>query len=75
LRDAERDDLSVCDSAGGVPALLRQEIIGCAINGDAESVEVGVHVASGSTMPLDTADFGLSAQKPLNTAPAVESTI
>jgi hypothetical protein len=44
-------------------------------NGDEKSVEVGEHAASRSTVPLDTADFGLFSPKPLNTAPAVESLI
>ncbi|MDQ6750067.1 MAG: hypothetical protein M3Z33_04860 [Actinomycetota bacterium] len=75
LSDAKRDDLRVCDPATGVAPALRQEIVGRAINGSAESVEVGVHVASWSTVPMDTADFGLSAENPLITAFAVESTI
>jgi hypothetical protein len=85
LRHTQRDDLGVCDPTTGVLSLLRQEIVRrritasvkprmAQINGDAESVEVGVRVASWSTMPLDTADFGLSAYKSsTNTAPAVES--
>jgi hypothetical protein len=47
-----------------------------AINGDAESVEVGVHrglLADDGV--FGTADFGLSAQNPTNTALAVESII
>jgi hypothetical protein len=75
LRDAERDDLRVCDPSTSVPPPLRQEIVRRAINGDEKSVEVGVHVASWSTMPLVTADFGLFPQKPSNTATAVESII
>jgi hypothetical protein len=75
LRDTERDDLSVCDPSTSVPPPLGQEIVRRAINGDEKSVEVGVHVASWSTMPLDTADFGLFSQNPSNTATAVESII
>ena len=75
LRDAKRDDLRVCDPAAGVPRPLRQEIVGRAINRSEKSVEVGVHVASWSTVPMDTADFGLFPPKPLNTATAVESLI
>jgi len=75
LRDAQRDDLRVCDPSTSVPPPLRQEIVRRAINGDEKSVEVGVHVASRSTMLLDTADFGLFSKNPSNTATAVESTI
>ena len=42
LGDAERDDLGVRDPSAGVDRLLRQQVVGCAINGGAESVEVGV---------------------------------
>ena len=75
LRDAERDDLRVCDSSPGVPRPLGQEIVRRAVNGGAESVEVGVHRGLQVDGVLDTADFGLSAQNPPNTAPTVESTI
>jgi hypothetical protein len=75
LRDAERDDLRVCDALPGVPRLLRQEIVSRAVNDGTESVEVGVHRGLQVDGALDTADFGLSAQNPSNTAQAVESTI
>jgi len=76
LGNAKRDDLRVCDDPTGVPWRFRQEIVCSAENGDAESVEVGVHrgllVDDGD---FSTADFGLSAQNPSNTAIAVESLI
>ena len=75
LRDAERDDFGVSDPATGVSSLLRQEIVCCAINGDAESVEVGEHRGLQVDGGLVTADFGLSASNPLNAALAVESLI
>jgi hypothetical protein len=54
---------------------LRKEIVGCAINGGAESVEVGVQRGLLVDGVVNTADFGLSAPNPLITAFAVESTI
>jgi hypothetical protein len=75
LRHAQRDDLRVCDASPGVRRLLGQEIVRRAINDGAESVEVGVHRGLQVDGALDTADFGLSAPKPSNTAHAVESTI
>jgi hypothetical protein len=75
LGDAEGDDLRVCDPAAGVSWLARQEIVRRAINGDAESVEVGVHRGLQVDGDLITADFGLSASNPSITAIAVESTI
>jgi len=75
LRDTERNQLRVCDPPASVSRLLRQEIVRRAINGNAESVEVGVHRGLQVDGVLDTADFGLSAKNPPNTATAVESTI
>jgi hypothetical protein len=75
LGHAQRDDLRVCDPSAGVSWLLRQEIVSRAINGDAESVEVGVHRGLLVDGVLDTADFGLSAETPSNAASAVESII
>jgi hypothetical protein len=75
LRHAKRDDLRVCDPSTSVPPPLGQEIVRRAINGNEKSVEVGVHVASWSTVLLDTADFGLFSTNPSNTATTVESTI
>jgi hypothetical protein len=76
LGDTERDDLRVCDHPTSVPWPFRKEIVSRAINGGAESVEVDVHrgllVDDGD---FSTADFGLSAQNPSNTAIAVESLI
>ena len=45
------------------------------LNDGAESVEVGVQRGLLVDGVFDTADFGLSARNPLNTALAVESTI
>src|SRR5437588_2790605 len=75
LGDAQRDDLRVCDPTPRVPWLLRQEIVRRAINDGAESVEVGVHRGLLVDGVLDTADFGLSAKNPSNTAPTVDSLI
>ena len=75
LGDTQRDDLCVCDHPTGVPWRFRQEIVSRAIHGDAESVEVGVHRGLLVDGDFSTADFGLSAQNPSNTAIAVESTI
>ena len=52
-----------------------RKIVRRAVNGDAESVEVGVHRGLLVDGDFGTADFGLSAQNPSNTAIAVESTI
>jgi len=75
LGNAERDDLRVCDATAGVSWLLRQEIVRRAINGDAESVEVGEQRGLLVDGVLGTADFGLSATNPSNTTNAVESII
>ncbi len=75
LGDAEHDDLGVRDPAPRVAGALRKEIVGCAINGGAESVEVGVQRGLLVDGVVNTADFGLSAPNPLITAFAVESTI
>ena len=72
---AERDDLRVGDHATGVCGGLWQEIVRCAINGNAESVEVGVHRGLQVDGVVRTADFGLSVQNPFATAIAVESII
>ena len=53
----------------------RQEIVGCAINDRAESVEVGVHRGLLVDGVVSTADFGLSVENPFATAIAVESII
>ena len=75
LSNAKRDDLRICDHPTGVPWRFRQEIVRRAINGDAESVEVGVHRGLLVDGDFSTADFGLSAQNPSTTVTAVESTI
>jgi hypothetical protein len=87
LGDTEGCDLGVGDPATGVSGLLRQEIVRRAINGSAESVEVGVHRGLSVDGCFSTADFGLSALKSSTATPeavprnrladtnAVESTI
>jgi hypothetical protein len=75
LRYTKRDDLRVCDQTTRVCRRFRQEIVCRAINSDAESVEVGVHRGLQVDGVISTADFGLSAQNPSNTALAVESLI
>ena len=75
LRHTKRDDLRVGDHTTRVPWRFRQEIVRRAINGDAESVEVGVHRGLQVDGVISTADFGLSAQNPSDTALAVESLI
>ncbi len=75
LRHTKRDDLRVCDQTTRVSWRFRQEIVRRAINGDAESVEVGVHRGLLVDEVISTADFGLSAKNPSNTATAVESII
>jgi len=75
LGDTERDHPGVRGAAAGVACGSGQEIARRALDGGAESVEVGAHVASWSRVPLDTADFGLSALCPSITALAVESTV
>ena len=75
LGDAERDDLGIGDPAPRVAGSLGKEIVGCAIDGGAESVEVGVQRGLLVDGVVNTADFGLSAPNPLITAFAVESTI
>src|SRR5574340_1112164 len=76
LGDRERDHLRVCHPSPRVSWPLGQEIVSRAEHGDAESVEVGVHRGLLVDGAFGTADFDLSARKPpINTAPAVESTI
>jgi hypothetical protein len=75
LGDAESCHLGVGDPATAISGLLGQEIVRRAINGSAESVEVGVHRGLQVDGDLSTADFGLSASNPSITALAVESTI
>jgi hypothetical protein len=75
LCDTERDELRVGNHPTRVCGGFWQEIVRCAINGDAEQVEVGVHGGLLVDGVLDTADFGLSVQNPFATAIAVESII
>jgi len=64
LGDAERRHLGVGDPPPGVAGLLGQEIVRRAINGGAESVEVGVHRGLSVDGCFSTVDFGLSASNP-----------
>jgi len=75
LGDTQRDDFRVGDHTARICGEFWQEIIRCAINGNAEQVEVGVHRGLRVGDALSTADFGLSAQNPFTTAIAVESLI
>ena len=68
LRDAELDDLRVCDAMRGVVLPLRQEIVSRDENGREQQVEVGVHRGlQGRRCVLSTADFDPAAPKPSNT--------
>jgi hypothetical protein len=64
LGHRERDDLRVGGTAAGIPALLWQKIIGCAINDGAEGVQVGVHRSLQADDVVNTVDFGPSASYP-----------
>jgi len=77
LRDAQRDDLRVCDSSGGVRLSVWQEIVGGAEHRREQQVEVGVHRGPHrSAMRLRTADFDPAApNSSTNTGQPVESTI
>jgi hypothetical protein len=75
LGDTQAHDLRIGQLTPSVATGSRQEIVGCAINGNAESVEVGVHRGLQVDGVLDTADFGLSVLNPFTTAIAVESII
>jgi hypothetical protein len=75
LGDAEGDHLGVCDLPAGVGRAAGQEIIGRAINRDAEGVEVGVHRGLSADGVLGTVDFDPSASNPGSTAMSVESLI
>jgi hypothetical protein len=75
LGDAERDHLGIGDPPAGVASGDWQEIVGCAIDDSAESVEVGVHRGLRADGDLGTVGFGLSALLSLDTANLVESII
>jgi len=75
LRDTEGDHLRVGEHSACVARRLGKEIVRRAINRGAEKVEVGVHRGLLVDGVLSTADFGLSASNPSNTATAVESLI
>ena len=75
LGDAEGDDLGVGDAPASIGPRLWQEIVGCAINDRAESVEVGVHRGLQADGDLGTVGFGLSALLSLDGANLVESII
>jgi hypothetical protein len=75
LGDTERDDLGVGRMPADVGLCFWQEIIGCAINEGAVSVEVGVHRALLADGDGGTVCFGLSASNPFFSAMFVESLI
>ena len=75
LGHAEGDDLGVGDAPASIGPRLWQEIVGCAINDRAESVEVGVHRGLQADGDLGTVGFGLSALLSLDRADLVESVI
>jgi hypothetical protein len=62
-------------NGAGAVAFECEEVVAGPVNDGAESVEVGVHRGLQVDGALDTADFGLSAHHPSNTAQAVESII
>jgi hypothetical protein len=74
-RDAERDELGVRDPTTGVGPCFWQEVVGCAINHGAESVEVGVHRGLQADGVHDTVGFGFSALLSLPMGEFVESII
>ena len=75
LGHAEGDHFGVAEPPAGVASRFWQEIVGCAINDRAESVEVGVHRGLQADGDLGTVGFGLSALLSLDTADLVESII
>jgi len=75
LGDAEGDHLGIGDPPPRVARWSGQKVVARAINGGAESVEVGVQRGLLVDGAVNTADFGLSALCPPFTALAVESTI
>jgi hypothetical protein len=76
LGDAERDQFGVRDLAPGVASRLWQQVVGCATNHGAESVEVGVHRGlRADDGVLGTVGFGLSALLSLDRLSLVESII
>jgi hypothetical protein len=75
LGDAEGDHFGVGDPPAGILPRFWQEIVGCAINDGAESIEVGVHRGLRADGDLGTVGFGLSALRSLDTADLVESII
>jgi hypothetical protein len=75
LSHGEGDDLGVGRTPTGVPSLLWQKVVGCAINDGAEGVEVGVHRGLLVDGVSDTADFGPSASHPFRSNMFVASII
>ena len=75
LGDAEGDELSVACTPAGVGAGLWQQVVGCAINHGAESVEVGVHRGLRVDGVVNTVGFDLSALLSLAMPRFVESII
>jgi hypothetical protein len=72
---AERDHCGIREPTPGVLPRLWQEIIGCATNDRAESVEVGVHRGPQADGVIGTVGFGASASLFLHTVGFVASTI
>jgi len=75
LRDTEGDHLRVGQLTAGVTRTLGQEIVGRAVDTDAEQVEVGVHRGLQVDGAASTAGFDLPPQDPRATARAVASII
>ena len=75
LGDTQRDDLRIGHRTTRIGGRSWQQIIGRAINGDAEQVEVGVHRGPLVGDAFSTADFGLPARNPYAAGIPVESII
>ena len=75
LGHTHADDLRIGQLTARICRGFWQQIICCAINGDAEQVEVGVHRGLLVDGVLDTAEVGLPVQTPFATGIPVESLI
>src|ERR1022692_890468 len=73
--EAVQDALPDSGNGAGAVAFECEEGVAGPVNAGAERVEVGVHRGPQVDGALDTADVGLSARHPSNTAQAVESII
>ncbi len=69
LGNAERDHLGIGQLAAGVARGLGQEIVGRAVDTDAQQVEVGVHRGLQVDGAVSTADFGLPSPGPSRHGP------